>query len=154
MNNPFENIRQVRRHLLNHVSELTVDQLNRVPPGFNNNIIWNLAHLVAAQQGICHEHPGLDPIVGRSFIEAYKPGTKPVDNLNEKEIEMIKSLLFSTIDQFEADYQKGLFINYDPRPTRYGVTLNSIEDALQFLLFHEGLHTGYIWALKRTLLNS
>ncbi len=50
MNNKIEKIKKTRRFLLNLVSELSTDQLNEIPPDFNNNIIWNMGHLIAAQQ--------------------------------------------------------------------------------------------------------
>jgi hypothetical protein len=49
----IENIKTLRTTLLTLVENLTINQLNEVPEGFNNNIIWNLAHLTAAQQGVC-----------------------------------------------------------------------------------------------------
>jgi len=36
--------------------------------------------------------------------------------------------------------------------TRYGVTLSNIEEAIRFVPFHDGLHTGCIMALKRTVM--
>lgn len=149
----FDKLKKVRHHLLDKISGLTPSQLNNIPNGFNNNIIWNLAHLTATQQGISYLRAGLNPVIDVAFVRSYLPGTKPEKDLNKEEIETVKSLLLSTIDWFERDYQNKIFVNYQSRPTRYGVTLNNIDDALEFLLFHEGLHTGYIWALKRTVQN-
>ena len=59
MNNKIENIKNTRRFLLDRVSELSSDQLNEIPTEFNNNIIWNLGHLIAAQQRICYIRSGL-----------------------------------------------------------------------------------------------
>lgn len=151
MNNPFENIRNVRKHLLQAIEELSVDQLNEVPAGFNNNIIWNLAHLIAAQQGICYVRSILEPVVDTAFCDTYKPGTKPERYIKAEEVKMIKEILLTSIDRFETDYQNKIFTQYTSVTLRYGVTLNDIEDALQFLPFHEGVHTGCIWALKRII---
>ncbi|HEX5553733.1 MAG TPA: DinB family protein [Chitinophagaceae bacterium] len=151
MNNPFENIRKVRAHLLGYIEGLTTEQINKIPTGFNNNIAWNLAHLVASQQGICYVRSGLETVVDKAFVEAYLPGTKPEKDLSTAEIETVRRLLISTVDRFEEDYQNKRFAKYTPATVRYGITLSNIEDALQFLPFHEGLHTGYIWALKRAV---
>lgn len=137
--------------MLNHVNDLTIGQLNKVPAGFNNNIVWNLAHVVASQQGVCYRRAGLELRIQDNFFATYKPETKPEHFITAEELETIKGLMFSTIDQFEADYQTDIFNNYVPWVTRYGVKIDTIDDALTFLPFHEGLHMGYIMALKRAI---
>jgi len=151
MRKELEWIKHTRTNLLSLVNNLSIEQLNELSPGFNNNIAWNLGHLVAAQQGVCYVRAGLEPPVGEAFYNLYKPGTKPDHFIDAAELEKIKGLLFSTLEPFEKDYQKGLFVNYRSWTTRYGATLNSIEDAISFLLFHDGFHVGYVMALKRAL---
>ena len=151
MNDQIEIIKRTRTHLLELVRELNIEQLNKVPTGFNNNIIWNLGHLVAAQQGICYVRAGLKPRIDEDFINRYKKGSKPERFLDEQELKKIKELFFSSLDALKKDYENGLWPGYDSWTTSYGVELNSIEDAIQFLNFHEGLHSGYILALKRVI---
>ena len=126
-----------------------MEQLNEVPEGFNNNIIWNMGHLIAAQQNICYLKPGLPPFLDDLFFQQYKPGSKPESPARADRIEEIKILLLSAADQLKADYNKGLFTDYPSWINRYGLEMSDIDTVLQFLLFHEGLHFGYIMALKR-----
>ena len=154
MNPTIDTIKKTRQFLLNLVNDVTIDQLNEVPPGFNNNIIWNLAHMIAAQQGVCYLRAGQKTHVPEEFYLPYKTDTKPEGFLDSSEIEKIKGLLFTTLDQLEEDYNANLFANYHAWTNRYGTTLSNIDEAVQFLLFHEGLHTGYIMALKRTVKNA
>jgi len=151
MTQQIENIKNVRKYLLNLIADLNPEHLNKIPEGFNNNIIWNLAHLISTQQGICYKRSGLQPIVQDKFISPYLPGTKPEGFVDSSDVETIKSLLLSSLDEFESDYKKNFFTTYTPVVTRYGVELANIYDAVNFLLFHEGLHTGYVMALKRVL---
>ncbi len=151
MTQQIENIKNVRKYLLNLIADLNPEHLNEIPEGFNNNIIWNLAHLISTQQGICYKRSGLQPIVQDKFISPYLPGTKPEGFVDSSDVETIKSLLLSSLDEFESDYKKNFFTTYTPVVTRYGVELANIDDAVNFLLFHEGLHTGYVMALKRVL---
>jgi hypothetical protein len=68
------------------------------------------------------------------------------------EIQEIKKLFINTIDQLNSDYAKKIFENYTPSPNIFkvhGIEINSIDDALEFLLYHEGYHSGYILALKK-----
>jgi hypothetical protein len=142
-------IRVTRKHLLHLIEGLTPEQLNQVPAGFNNNIIWNVAHLISAQQGICYTRAGAPITVDDKFYSPYRPDTKPNGFIDSAEIEVIKELLITTIDQLETDYQNNVFKNYTEWIARYGVQISSIEDGINFLPFHDGMHIGYVMALKR-----
>lgn len=140
-----------RTFLISLLDTLTIEQLNTVPAGFNNNIVWNFAHMVAAQQGVCYLRAGLKTVISEELYLAYKPETKPEKFVDAAELESIKQLAFSTLDQLEKDYNEGAFASYVPWTTRYGVGINNIDDAIKFLPFHDGLHSGYIMAQRRAL---
>lgn len=142
-------IKQPRLLVLKEIENFSTEQLNKIPEGFNNNIAWNLGHMIAAQQGICYKRSGLDTTVTEEFFHAYKPGTKPEKFIDTAEITFIKEQLFITLEQLEADMNKGIFINYTQVMTRYGIELSSIDQAISFLPFHEGLHIGYIMSLRK-----
>jgi len=154
MTKTIEIIKKQRAALLKLTEDLTIEQLNKVPAGFNNNIIWNLGHLVAAQQGICYRRAGVEMIVSEDYYNTYCPGSKPERFITEAELEEIKGLFNSTLDQFADDYDKKIFSDYSPWATRAGIDLTNIDDASRFLIFHEGLHSGVIMAQRRLLLNS
>ena len=151
MNKQIERIRKTRLFLLDLVKDLSVEQMNEIPAGFNNNIIWNLAHLTAAQQGICYIRAGVPIVVDEKYVAPFRPGTKPEEAIDAKEINTIKELLMSTLEQLDMDYQNGVFNGYTTWMTRYNVELSNIDDAIEFLLFHEGFHSAYIMAMKRVI---
>jgi hypothetical protein len=151
MEKQFEIIRQTRKFLLNLVSDLSLEELNEIPPGFNNNIIWNLGHIVAAQAGVCYVRGGFPLPIDEKFFLAYKPDSKPTGPVSEAEFDAIKEMMFSTIDTLMEDYKNNAFEGYKPWMNRYGVEHTSIDDSIIFLPFHEGLHMGYIMAQKRAL---
>lgn len=138
-----------RLKVLEVIKPLTIEQVNLIPPGFNNNIIWNLGHMVAAQQGVCYKRAGQETVVGEDFFNRYKPGSKPEQFLDTSEFGKIIGLLSSTITQLEADLKTDMFTNYPAFTTRYGIELTSIDDAVEFLPFHEGLHIGTIVAMSK-----
>jgi DinB superfamily len=145
------NIKKTRSFLLDGIKDLSDGQLNKIPAGFNNNIIWNLGHMIAAQQGICYRRSGATPVISNDFWERYRTGSKPAGAAEATEIENIKTLFLSTIDQLESDINTPVFDNYTAWTTRYGVEITSISDAVSFVPFHEGLHLGTIMSLKRLL---
>ncbi|HVW94661.1 MAG TPA: DinB family protein [Mucilaginibacter sp.] len=151
MDKIFDNLINLRKTLLQLTEDLSVEQLNKIPQGFNNNIIWNMGHVIAAQQGICYTRSNLSPTVDINLVGRYKPGTLPVGSISEEEINKIKSLLLPTIENLTADYQQGVFKEYIAVTTRYGVELTNIDNAIDFLQFHEGFHMGYVLALKRSI---
>jgi hypothetical protein len=144
-------LRHIRTSVLNLIESLTLKQVNEIPAGFNNNIIWNLGHLVATNQRILYIRSALESPISNEFIGKYQKGTKPELFIEEEEVIEIKRLLLWSIDRLEEDYNKEIFVNYEEWITPYGNTISSFEEALAFLPFHEGLHRGAIIALKRHL---
>jgi len=151
MNKGLSNLQKTRAYLLDIISDVTEEEFNTIPEGFNNNIIWNVAHLLATQQAFSYLRAGQKMFIDEHYFIHYKPDSKPVHFINSAAIEEIKRLLTSTIRQFEIDYTNNLFCNYSSWTTRSGIAINNIDDAIQFMPFHEGLHTGSILALKRAL---
>jgi hypothetical protein len=145
----IDSVRKTRVYLVEMIRGLSTEQLNLIPPGFNNNMIWNLGHLVAAQQGICYVRPGIPLVIEDALFHSYKPGSKPLNFAGPEETTLIKELLFSTLDQLETDLRQDLFIAYKPWTTRYGVEIHNITEAINFLLYHEGLHAGVITSMKK-----
>jgi uncharacterized damage-inducible protein DinB len=145
----FEIIRKPRITIFAAVEQLSLEQLNAIPAGFNNNIIWNLGHMVAAQCGVCYKRAGLDLPISEAFFDTYKPGTKPERLYTADDLAQIKDLMFSTLDRLQADMQTDIFNNYPTWTTRYGADISNITEAVHFLPFHEGLHIGAIMALKK-----
>lgn len=149
MTNIIENIKHTRKFIVDGLNGFTIEELNVIPPGFNNNIIWNLGHLVAAQQDLCYQRAGLNMHIEAGYFDKYKRGSKPEGPVMETELAHIKKLHIETLDLLIADYKTQLFQNYTPFVTRYGVELKNINDAINFVLYHEGLHGGIIMMLKR-----
>ncbi|WP_426325195.1 DinB family protein [Pedobacter sp. R-06] len=142
-------IKNTRAFILELVKDLSIEQLNKIPTGFNNNIIWNIAHLTAAQQNMCYVRSGLAVTLKEEHFSAFLSGTKPDKFIEKQEIASIFDMLLNSMDRLAADYTSGIFVEFDSWDKRYGMKLNSIEDAINFIPFHEGMHIGYIMALKK-----
>ena len=152
MTSQIEAIRKTRSFLLGQLKELTTEQFNRTTEGFNNNIIWNLGHMIAVQQGICYKRAGLPTLISDDFWHRFKSGSAPWGFISEDEIASIKQLLIITLDQLETDYKKQIFGHYTTLVTRNGMELANIDDGIKFLSFHEELHSGVIMAIKRSVM--
>jgi hypothetical protein len=83
------------------------------------------------------------------FFEKYKPGTRPGEPVSQSEAEEIRSLLTSMIDTTEEDVKSGKFVSFTERTTITGFHLGSLQDALVFNNYHEGLHLGYMKSIAK-----
>lgn len=149
MHKTFDVTRTSRKVLSQFIENFSLDQLNEIPDGFNNNLIWNIAHIVVTQQRLVYKFSGLPLRISDEIFEKYKGGTKPNGAVSQSEVEEIRSLLFETIDQTEADFNNAIFKNYQEYTTSIGLTIASIEDAISFNNYHEALHTGVMMSIRK-----
>ncbi len=147
----FSMLRQSRKNLLGLLAPFNNSQLNQIPEGFKNNMAWNLGHVIIAQQNLCYKLSGLPLIVPDHYAEQFGRGTAPKGPWSDQEIAELKDKAISTADIFIEDYHRGLFREYQPYQSLYGVELNSIEDAIVFNNVHEGLHLGYLMAMRKLI---
>tara|TARA_R110002094_G_scaffold123777_1_gene118334 strand:- start:207 stop:662 length:456 start_codon:yes stop_codon:yes gene_type:complete len=143
-------ITKTSRNLISKfVQGYTLEQLNKVPVGFNNNIIWNVAHIIVTQQILVYKLSGLPMIVTDEMVEKYRKGTKTEHFASQDEVDQILALLTQTIDQTAKDIENKIFINFTEYPTSTGYVLTSAQDAMTFNNFHEGIHLGVILGLRK-----
>lgn len=142
-------IRENFLHILNNLDEKS---LNDIPEGFNNNIIWNFGHIIVTQQIICYKLSGLELLVDQDLVDRYKKGSKPEAAVSGEEIEMLKKLAFTTLEQLQQDYEQQKFQQYQSYTTSIGITMTDIEEGIRFNAMHESLHLGYALAQRRVIL--
>ena len=149
----FDIIRASRKYLMGMVNDFSLDQLNAIPEGYNNNLIWHMGHVVATQQLLTYRNADLDVLVDEDFISRYRTGTKPQGSVLQSEREQVLGFLNEHIDKLEHDYYAGAFKIYNSFASRtyQGLTISSIEEAIEFVLFHEGLHMGYVMSMRHSL---
>ena len=138
-----------RNNYLQYFDKYTVDQLNKIPEGFNNNLIWNIAHIVVTQQRLVYKFSELPLRISDEIFEKYKGGTRPNGAVSQAEVAQIQSLLFETIHQTEVDFNNNIFKNYQEYTTSIGFTISTIEDAMSFNNYHEALHTGVMMSIRK-----
>lgn len=149
MKETFE-ITATSRKLVNQLIEnLTLEQLNTIPTGFNNNIIWNVGHIIVVQQMLVYNLSGLPMHVSADLVSKYKKGTRPMESATEADLALLKELLFSTIAQTQRDFDKAVFKNFMEYKVMTGFVIKNVNDAIAFNYYHEALHTGVIMSLKK-----
>jgi hypothetical protein len=142
---------QNRKLLSKFLEKFSLNQLNKIPEGYRNSVFWNIAHTIVTQQLLVYGLSNTPFLITSELVNTYKKGTKTTHEATKEELVLIKSLLFSTIEQTKIDYENGVFENYTSYTTSLDVTLTTIEEAMSFNAFHEGIHLGYILAMKNSL---
>jgi len=151
MTTQFNIFQKSREIVFNRIENLTTEQLHKIPEGFNNNIIWNVAHLVVTQQLLHYKFSNLDCLIPDELITNYKKGTTPKETLSNEEIAEIKDLLMGLPATLEEDYAAGIFQNYTTYKTSAGFELTNINEAIAFNNMHEAMHIGIIMSLTKVV---
>ncbi|WP_395632874.1 DinB family protein [Flavobacterium sp.] len=141
---------KTNRHLyLKLLNNYSLEQLNKIPDGFSNNLVWNLGHIIVAQQGLVYRLSGLPVNVSEDMTNTYKNGSKPTGQTTQTEVNELKGLLISLMEQTKADYAAGKFQNYTEYTTGTGFHLASTKEAVEFNNYHEALHLGFMMNIRK-----
>lgn len=149
MNFLFTALNLTRSNAWKAIEHLSKEQLYTIPDKFNNNIAWNLAHMVASQQVLCYKLAGVNPLIPEDFIQRNKKETSPKNWEAPERIDLIKEYFELTSARFEEDFKAGKFTTYKEYTTSAGVTLRNIQDAIAYNYGHENLHYGTILSLRK-----
>lgn len=144
LNSTRENVRKV-------LSKFSLEQINKIPDGFNNNLIWNYGHIIVTQQLLCYKLSNLAMSIDQDMIKRYAKGSQPSDTLDQDEFTILQNLDSKLVQQLELDYKNEVFKTYNPYTTSYGVTISNIENAITFNNIHEGHHFGNILSMRKLL---
>ena len=140
--------RRIRTSILDAVEGLSAQQLHAIPARFDNNIAWNLGHILMVQQWIIYRSSGLPVTIPEDMIPMYLPGSSPADWESEPDAEALVAMLMPQQEQLEADYAAGRFSAGEFKGlTRPGLTLDDLDGLLDFNIYHESQHYGFILAL-------
>ncbi|MFW5844815.1 MAG: DinB family protein [Planctomycetota bacterium] len=150
MQDHFQTLVKLRIRSRELLKGLDKEQLLEVPPGFRNNILWNIGHALITQQNLTYGLSGHKPRVPLDLVERYRKGTGP-QQVQAADIETIEKLLLETAFTLQKDYESGHFTVFKSHRTSLDVELGTIEAAIGFNNIHEALHYGYARAQMRAL---
>lgn len=138
-----------RNTLFKFLENHSLEKLNTIPEGFSNNLIWNIGHIIVVQQMLVYKLSGLPMMISDEMVENYKKGTKPEHSVEQEDVDLIKTLLFSTLEQAQKDFSTDVFQNYLEFTTGVGYQISSAKDAMEFNNFHEALHIGIMMQIQK-----
>ena len=147
----FKILETSRNIYLKFLEGYTLEQLNKIPEGFSNNLIWNIGHIVVSQQGLIYRLSGLPVNISDEMTEKYKNGSRPDGKTTQEEVDEIKHLLIALAKQTKADFEAGKFQHYTEYQTKTGFHLANFKDAMEFSNYHEGIHLGMMMNIRKFL---
>lgn len=121
------------------------------PTGFNNTIRWNVGHIFVTMETLTQKAiPTYEPEQAE-WIPLFVPGTRPEGwDVEPPTIEELVSALEKQPERIKAALE-GNFQNVLTEPMSIGKfhQMDTVEAIVQFMIWHEGIHSGIIHALNR-----
>ena len=143
-----------RQMLVNSIDKMDDEILDIIPEGFNNNIRWNLAHLVVTPGILTYRLMGREiPFISEEFVNSAKKGSNPDSfSLNEDfGKKHLCELVIETVKRAQRDYDELSKLSFKPYETSTGYVIDNLSSALAFSNIHDGLHIGHIRMLARLI---
>ena len=138
-----------RNIYLKFFDNYSLEQLNKIPAGMSNNLIWNMGHVIVSQQKLVYALSGLPMHIPDSLFEKYQNGSRPDGKTTQAEVDEIKKLLSEMVEKTKADFKAGVFKEYHPYQTKTGFHLGTWKEAMEFNNYHEGIHLGIMMSIKK-----
>ncbi len=145
----FETALFTRSSMLKILEKKPYEELVKIPQNFRNSIFWNIAHLLVTQQLLCYRLSGLDLRIEEDMVKKYGKGSIATESVKESDIQYVKDHLFTAMKETEKDFYDGLFNDFKAYMTSTGIELKSIEDAISFSTYHDGIHLGIVLSLMK-----
>jgi uncharacterized damage-inducible protein DinB len=149
----FKQLRFVRGQTLKQINGMSEEETRTVPRGFNNNILWNLGHILLVHEKFSFALTNEKMELPKHFAELFAPGTKPENwGTQVPKLDEIALFLSKQIDRIEQILEHRLEDNLEhPFVTSAGLELSSVKECLSFCLYHEGMHFATIKALEQQM---
>lgn len=144
----FQQLVDYRKELFHAIEGLTEEDVNVVPEGFSNNILWNLGH-VYLDQYLWIAYLTKEPTpIPPGFREWFNYGTKPADwSTQPPSLATLRSLLENQPHEIQAAYGERLEEEFPVTDSG----MHTIAQVLVRTIFHEGLHLASINTIRRFL---
>jgi hypothetical protein len=144
----FNQLESYRSYIMGVVENVSNEEAELVPKGFNNNIRWNLGHIYLDQylwiEAVTKEKVG----VPEQFNFWFGFGSSPRDFTAETpSVEELKAFLIDQPRKIKEEYGDRLEEEFEP--TEMG--MYTIEQVLIRTIFHEGMHLQSILDLKKCI---
>lgn len=122
------------------------------PDGFPNNVRWNAGHVYITAEDFLHDADREYKITPIEWKDYFIDGTSPADwDENVPSPEEIIQALKDQEKRIEAFFKEKLAHQASVTRDVNGMALDTVDAALQFVTWHEGIHLGVMNGLRKIL---
>ena len=144
-------MRQMRAYTFAQLDGLSNEQLLEIPKGLNNNILWNVGHILFDQCHKLYDPCGLAMPVPEAYESWFASGTSPRNWVETPDPGEVVEKFGSVNEIVIADYEKGVFTGFRPYRLEDETPVDTIEESIVLDLAHGGMHYGVIVTMKALL---
>ena len=136
MNEYLDLIQIGRKNLYERTLANTDKELNFIPPGFNNNIIWNMGHMIQVSEHMLYRNfPSIRP--RHAFdLGLFAKGTRPERQFTTDEILEVRISLIETVALYSSRLESIAAANSMDTLAQLDIT----PEDYRTLAFHELIH--------------
>lgn len=142
----FKQYELTRRSFFKTIEAIAAEQASVQPEGFNNNIHWNIGHVLTVTEQFMMGFPKKSSHLPANYIELFGNGTRPsewtgdvpsVDVLRDQMKAQLGRIKEVPVSMLEEKLKKPF------------LGLETFGELANMALFHEAYHLGQIHAMKK-----
>jgi uncharacterized damage-inducible protein DinB len=142
----FKQMSLIRSKTIQWIEAVNPAIIDTVPANFNNSIHWHVGHILIVQDRLTLRLSGLEIGLSETYVGWFGNGTKPADWAAQPP--SVEILLQQLKEQTER-IQKQLTGKLTDKLALPFQNMDIVGESLSYSLYHEGMHLGYMTALKR-----
>jgi hypothetical protein len=147
--NQLHIVREITLHTANSLPE---DQINLIPKGFNNSIIWNFGHILIVQEQLAVNFGKIKPQLPSVYLHYFGQHTDPS---SWKDAPPRYSDILSFLKSQTKHIIESLGTRIDEKLTkpfnRNGLSMHTIGELLIYSVYHEGVHIGTVNSMVKVI---
>ncbi|MEK7485263.1 MAG: DinB family protein [Planctomycetota bacterium] len=136
--------RMVRSFMLPKFIDLPESDWLVIPPGYKNNILWNIGHISTLADRVIFGYSELPTFFSRKEMKSFMKDTSPAIWTETLPIAKIKEFFLTYPNAIETAEREGKFVKFLAFPLGDHLYIDSTLDAVRFAVCHEGCHLGII----------
>lgn len=145
----FYALEKTRENAVKLIESLSLETINAQLPGFNNTAGWNFCHGLVTTKLLTCGLSGLDTGLSTRELAKFRKGSTGSLPVTQEELTHFTKMAKYSIAELKKLYEAKAFVNFQAYETSFGISMNSVEEALHFVGVHEALHLGYMMAIRR-----
>lgn len=142
----FKQFELTRGLFLKNIETITPEQASVQPEGFNNNIHWQIGHVLTVTEQFMMGFPKKSNHLPANYIELFGKGTRPSEWTGDvPSAEVLSDQLKAQLGRIKEVPASML----DEKLKKPFLGLETFGELANMALFHEAYHLGQIHAMKK-----